>query len=172
MSDDSHVSDPKRVRYEIWGGPGAFADINRRGDGDRCRHRLRHLFIGGIPGSPKPRALIEAASYDMSTGPAHVVLSRPSPSPAAFSAEPDPDTLLQTLGIPARSAWSWRSRWSVTLGRAVIAVASRFDCRPKTAMRNPSRADRGRGIPAGRGGLSSLAVALVELVEEALRAIR
>ena len=28
MSDDSHVSDPKRVRYEIWGGPGAFADIN------------------------------------------------------------------------------------------------------------------------------------------------
>ncbi len=28
MSDDSHVSDPKRVVYEIWGVPGATADIN------------------------------------------------------------------------------------------------------------------------------------------------
>ena len=28
MSDDSHVSEPKRVRYEIWGGAEAFADIS------------------------------------------------------------------------------------------------------------------------------------------------
>lgn len=28
MSDDDNVSDPKRVRYEIWGVPGATADIN------------------------------------------------------------------------------------------------------------------------------------------------
>ena len=136
--------------------------------GDRRNHRLRNLSHRALPGGPSVGQDKESAYYTMFHGTAHVVLgSGMTIAGATFCLSFTRLPYFQSLGIPLAVGMVVAVLVALTLGPAIITVASRFGLlEPKRAMRIRFWRRLGAAVVRWPGGIltATILLALIGLL--------